>query len=94
MPRWDYKLSIKELWQDRRDDDADESAKEIAPEVARRVRHLSQRVSAKKPVLSADLQDMAEGFEDVPTTDEPSDAFNAILNDLYDLGDAERIWIG
>lgn len=92
MPKWRYTLKIKELWQDREDDE-NEQAIEIAPEVSRRIHALAKQVSDEG--LRSDLEELADQFEDVKDeAGKASKAFNYYLNDLYDLGDRERIWVG
>jgi len=92
MPRWDHTLHLKELWAEEHDD-RNEQATRIAPVVAERVAALGRRLESKAPFLSADLEELAEEFGDVPNETRPSAAFNEILGNLYDLADAHRIWI-
>ncbi|WP_192215683.1 hypothetical protein [Methylobacterium bullatum] len=90
MLGWKYRLSIKELWQDREDDD-DDQARDVAPEVAKRIRALAARVAAKSLRLSAELDEIAERFECVPEVEAPAHYFNGALTDLYNAGDDYRI---
>ena len=92
MPRWDHTLRLKELWADRTNND-NKQASEIAATVADRVAALGRKLDTKAPFLSADLEEIAEEFRDVPEQDRPQEAFNDILSSLYDLADAHRIWI-
>lgn len=91
MPKWNHHLRIKELWAEDVED-YDAQAKDVAPEVAIRVHRLANQV--KDPDLAGELEDIADQFEEVAGEDRPQRIFNLILDDLYDLGDRERIWIG
>lgn len=90
MQGWKFRLSIKDLWQDREDDD-DDLARAVAPEVVKRIRELSRRASFTTPRLSAELDEIADRFECVPDVEAPADYFNGALTDLYDVGDDFRV---
>jgi len=92
MPRWDHEIRIKELWAAEADDD-DMQAIEVAPQVAERLRAFAKRIESKKPFLASEIENIADEFADVPETDKPERAFNDILDGLYDLADANRIWV-
>jgi hypothetical protein len=93
MARWKHELKIKDLFL-HLEGDQDENAKKVAPEVSARVAALSKRLTSKDPMLSSDLEEIADSFSVVHEDDEPSEMFNGVLSDLYDLGDRHRIWIG
>lgn len=93
MPRWEHKLSVKELFEPDAEDH-DEVARRIGPLVAERVRALAKKVEAKDAYLSIALEDCADYFADCEGEERAQSMFNDALNDLYDLGDRYRIWIG
>ncbi|GJE37871.1 hypothetical protein [Methylobacterium persicinum] len=95
MPRWDHTLKLKELWMDDEHDDGDDNAlaTRVAPVAAERVRALAKKVEGANPILSDSLEEIADGFADVPDCDKPKKAFNWTLDELYDLADGNRIWI-
>jgi hypothetical protein len=92
MPRWVHTINLKDLWAEPAEDD-DAQAIKVAPQVAERIRALAKRIEPKDPLLSSDLEDVADEFADVPDCDHPQRAFNHTLDGLYDIADANRIWV-
>lgn len=90
MPQWKHQIRLKELFRSEVED-RDARAREIGPVAATRVMALAKRV--RDDALKFDLEEIANGFENVPNEDDPTEAFDHFLEELYDLGDRERIWI-
>lgn len=88
---WRHRIWVKELWAAETDDD-DAQAREVAPEVAKRILALADRIGGLGR-LAMELRDIADRFEDIPHTTGPADAFNGLLEELYDLGDEFRVAI-
>lgn len=87
---WAYRLQIKHLLSD---DSSDETARATGKQVAAL---LQASTWAKADQAEADAHGMdsevamcAEEFEDI----EDLDHFNAVLDQLYILADADRTWI-
>lgn len=87
-PVWDHRLRIKHLLTD---DESDENAQQVGKEVAAIIRASTwARADQKERGGNSEVIMCAEEFEDVDDLDH----FNAVLDHLYDLADADRAWIG
>lgn len=79
MAKWNKTFLIKDLFTD--DDVDDEEASKIGKIVAARLR--------TNPVLGDENEDFAERFDCILDQNE----FNDVLDEMYDLADAIRVWI-
>lgn len=90
-PIWDHKLRIKHLLSN---DTSDENAQKVGVEVAKVLRASTWAKADAKDAAErggdSEVAMCAEEFEDI----EDLDHFNAVLDRLYDLADADRAWIG
>lgn len=89
-PIWDRRLTIKHLLTS---DDSDENAQEVGRKIAAILR-ASDWLKADKEenderLGGSEVEQVAEEFEDI----EDLDHFNLVLDSLYDLADADRVWI-
>jgi len=83
---WKYKIIIRDItkpYQDR--DVTDEEAKEIAKRVAERIK---QSIAFQH--LRSELEPIVNKFEEEVSSQAE---FNEVLEELYDVGDSQRIWI-
>lgn len=89
-PVWDRRLHIKHLLND---DDSDENAQEVGRQIAAILRTSSWLKADKENhgerLGDPEVQMAMEEFEDIADIDH----FNAVLDNLYDLADADRVWI-
>ena len=89
-PIWDHRLTIKHLLTS---DDSDESAKESGRDIAKALRAsswLKADIEENRDCLGySEVEQVAEEFEDI----EDLDHLNLVLDSLYDLADADRVWI-
>lgn len=89
-PVWDSRLRIKHLLTD---DGSDESAHEVGQQIAATLRASSwmkaDQRQAEDRLGDSEVQLVAEEFEDIKDLDH----FNAVLDTLYDLADADRVWV-
>ncbi len=90
-PTWERSINIKDLLST--DDLSDENCARLGREVAERL-----KVGLPKTWLENDfeLEEIIEHFESITPYDVyPALAdFNNALDDLYDWGDARRVWLG
>ena len=89
-PAWDRHLTIKHLLTG---DDSDENAQEIGRKIAAILRASAWLKADKEEnderLGGSEVEQIAEDFEDI----EDLDHFNLVLDGLYDLADADRVWI-
>lgn len=88
---WDRRIRIKHLLTD---DDSDEGAQQTGRQIAlvlRKSDWLAQdQKSSRERSGDSEVQLATEEFEEI----EDLDGFNAVLDHLYDLADADRVWVG
>lgn len=89
-PVWDRKLHIKHLLSE---DTSTENAKKVGNEIAQVLRGSSwlkadEKESAER-MGGSEVAQVAEEFEDI----EDLEHFNAVMDRLYDLADADRVWV-
>lgn len=95
MPLWDRKLAIKHLLiggNNNSDLDEDENAQEVGRKIATALRSSSwfrADKKASKDVGFSKVEGIAEKFEYIYDLYE----FNDVLDMLYDMADADRVWI-
>lgn len=92
-PTWDYRLNIRHLIV-RLQDDPEASIQEVSKQIASLIRTSAWAKADEKAIetrggIISEVMTCAEEFEEV--TDE--DDFDAILDRLYDLADADRAWV-
>lgn len=89
-PIWDRRLTIKNLLTD---DDSDENAQEIGRKIAAILRDSDWLKADKEEnderLGGSEVEQVAEEFEDIENVSH----LNLVLNGLYDLADADRVWI-
>lgn len=89
-PLWDHRLTIKHLLTS---DDSDESAKESGRDIAKALRASSwfkADIEENGDRLGgSEVEQAAEEFEDIENVSH----LNLVLDGLYDLADADRVWI-
>lgn len=95
MPQWRKRVALKDLLSD---DDSDEATRKAAGEFVKRLKRLPEYES------DFELEQIVSEFEDIASADSAGDDafggrfslcdwFNAVLANLYDWADAERVWI-
>lgn len=89
-PIWDRRLTIKHLFSD---DDSDENAKKVGKEIAAILRSSewlkADQKNSKDRVGGSEVEQIADEFEDI----ENMRHFSLVIDGLYDLADADRVWI-
>lgn len=91
LPTWSRKIRIKHLLSG---EDSDENAQKIGKQIAGILRASSWMTAdlreAETLGKDSEVRICAEEFDEVDGLDD----FNAVLDHLYDLADADRVWIG
>lgn len=89
-PIWDHRLTIKHLFSD---DDSDENAKKVGKEIAAILRGSewlkANQEDSEGRVGGSEVEQIADEFEDI----EDMRHFSLVIDGLYDLADADRVWI-
>lgn len=86
-PAWDHHLKIKHLLTD---DVSDEACRRVGAEIATILRSSDWLRDDEKGTGPSEITVCAEEFEEVTDVDH----LNEVLDRLYDLADADRVWIG
>lgn len=88
QPVWDRKLHIKQYFAGT--DATDATAKETAQSISRALKNSSwARADQKEAGINSEVMQLAEEFGDT----EDLATLNSLLDVLYDLADADRVWI-
>lgn len=88
--KWEYKLKIKDLLSDSEDE---ENARRVGLEIRARIEKFVSTLP-QDDWLRVDLEEIAENFEIDQQDINALDQVNYRLEELYDIGDRYRIWIG
>lgn len=89
QPIWDRKLRIKQYFAG--SNATDETAKDTARNISHTLKNSSwAKTDQKEAGIDSEVIQLAEEFGDV----EDLATLNSLLDTLYDLADADRVWIG
>lgn len=91
MTHWKHRVNIKHLITD---DESDENAKKVGKQIAKALRASTwaraDREYADEYGRDSEVDICAEEFSDVDGLDH----LNGVLDVMYDLADADKVWIG